>query len=333
MKRTAITITVAACLILIIGGFTRNGPFTTEVQKGFRGVQNHEQLLKEQSFGFAIMADEHGATPINSPHSMRAMKWMKECDTRFVFALGDMEKGCSGHSFVEYAVTNDWFRKSYYPTIGDTEDLCFYEDMGMGDSTGIRSGELYFKLMNMYKRQNVYFNPNNKVEYHAVFQEGNVKLHFISLYFTDEHHGNLENFSAESKQYLLRTLQGIDKDENTFILVAAHTAYGDWVQYLKQSHQEYVLAKVDLLLSGGVHYFSEFKHPYYEKFNGLIISAGSISKPRWGSYPGYIQVHVFENPSELVVQFVNLQNESAALCDTPYSYIKAPLRKGAQLVF
>ena len=148
------------------------------------------------------------------------------------------------------------------------------------------------------------------------------QVHYIVLHFPDNPYNQEIAFPNSSKNYLIKTLNSIQKRENDIIIVSAHSMYGSWIDNLSLEQQKIVTKKCDLLLAGTTHYFERRVLEGSENTGPLMISCGSVNNARWGCNNGFVQVHVVQNPFALVVQYVNTDDIENKLQDNPYSFVK-----------
>ncbi len=284
----------------------------------FKDIRSYKDLKSKRAFSFSIISDLHGETPLTNRNVAKTTKWITEDESKFVLGLGDVDVTCAENCVMSFIVRSDWWSRNYFPTIGDTEDQYFIDDPQ--DET-YKSAQLYLKVLGIHDRENVEVSPDGK-EYYAIINYEGINIHFISLYYTDVIHGNRDLFPPESKEFLINTLNKIDKQANDIIIVGAHTEFGSFIYELDDADKNLVMNKCDLLLSGGVHFFLSNSVEGYVEKGAINISCGSPSKARWGAPNGFVQIHVFKNPLSMVIQYLDLSKEELQLVDTPYSYIK-----------
>lgn len=310
-------------LTLIISGFFAlmslafNPPSKIKTQYGFNQIQNLDELENLEAFSFSIISDNHGASPLDNIQMAKMAKWVENSNDAFVLGVGDHLQKNKDNDFLTYLIRNDWWRANFYPNTADAENDYF--GSGEGD---LKSGSKIYKFIGLEKRPNVEFNPNNSAEYHAKMYQAGVIVHYIVLHFPDHPYDQNIAFSEDSKNYLIKTLNSIQKAENEIIIVSAHSMYGSWIDNLNPAQQKIVNSKCDLLLAGTTHYFERRVLEGQENSGPLMINAGSVNKARWGCNNGFVQVHVVKNPLALVVQYVNTDDSENKLQGAPYSFVK-----------
>lgn len=285
-------------------------------QFGLNQIQTINDLEQSESFSFSIISDNHGASPMDNIQMAKMTKWVEQSQDAFVLGVGDHIQKNKDNDFLTFLIRNDWWRNNFYPAVSDAENDYF----GTGESDW-GSGSKFLNFLGLNKRWNVQMNDNG-AEYYAKLPVNGVMVHYIVLHFPDHPHDQNIAFPETSKQFLINTLNKINKGENDIIIVSAHSMYGSWIDNLSAEQQKVVNKKCDLLLAGTTHFFERRVLDGMENSGPLMISVGSVNKARWGCNNGFVQVHVMKNPLSLVVQYVNTDETENKLQDSPYSYIK-----------
>lgn len=285
-------------------------------QIGLYNIHTLNELENLESFSFSIISDNHGASPMNNINMAKMSKWIQDSDDSFVLGTGDHLKKGTENGFLTFLIRNNWWRNNFYPTIADAENEFFGK--GQGDWG---SGSKLLNILGVDRRSNVSMNENG-AEYYAQMNVNGITVHYIVLHFPDNPYNQNIAFPSSSKNYLINTLNKINKTNKDIIIVSAHSMYGSWIDNLSPEHQKIVNKKCDLLLAGTTHFFERRVPEGLENTGPLMISCGSVNNARWECNNGFVQVHVMQNPLALVVQYVNTDDIENKLQDTPYSYVK-----------
>jgi hypothetical protein len=261
---------------------------------------NHRDIrdLDEAAvFSFAIMSDNKGDSPYSSPVFAHMVEWINESRDAFVIGLGDHVKKDWANDFLTFLQDNEWWHRRFYPNVADGENE--YYGSGQGDWG---AGSQILNEVDMDSRPEVSIR-DNRAEYYARIAVGNYTVHLIQLSFSDTPSDPGSAFREDSREYLIDTLNGIDKGERDIVVLGAHSIWGSWVEVLSEERMRIVMEKADLILSATTHYFTRIIPRGYAYRGGLCLNTGSITHPSGGSDPGYLQVHVLENPLRLVVHY------------------------------
>lgn len=302
--------------VAALGMFAFSPAKPVKVQFGFQGIQSYDDLEDAKSFSFSVISDNHGSSPIDNIEMARMCKWVSDSKDAFVLGVGDHIEKNKENDFLTFLLRNEWWKQNFYPTIADAENAYFGK--GQGDWG---SGKQLLNLLGLPNRWNVEMNKNG-AEYYAKMVVNGVVVHYIVLHFPDNPGDQEIAFPETSKQFLINTLNKIQKADNDIIIVSAHSMYGSWIDNLSKAQQNIVNSKCDLLLAGTTHYFERRVPTGLENSGPLMVSAGSVNKARWGSNNGFLQVHVMKNPLSIIVQYVNTNDNEIQLQNAPNSYIK-----------
>jgi hypothetical protein len=282
-------------------------------------ISTIEDLDNLAAFSFAIMSDHKGK---DITHSLMAQMytWIKASGDSFVVGLGDHLAGGEPYHnpFLEDVKPGGdlFWNKKFYPNIADGENAYF----GSGQSD-YGAGGAFLDHMSFSSKSNVVIQPNG-CEYYAVVDIAGFKIHIIQLYFSDSPVNPTTAFTENTRQFMVNTLNSINKTENDIIIVGAHSIYGEWVQHLSPQRQQILLSKADLVLSATTHFFKRFNYPGFADTGAICLNTGSVSNAKGGSPNGYIQVHVLRNPTKIIVHYHKVESSTRVLADNGYSYIR-----------
>ncbi|MCK5759855.1 MAG: hypothetical protein KAH33_01085 [Candidatus Delongbacteria bacterium] len=282
--------------------------------KPFKDITSMAHLDSISIFSFAIMSDNKGDA-LNKKEFERMDKWVKQTDVEFVIGLGDHVKRSWKNQFVDFLKEDKWWNTNFFPVIADGENE-FY-----GKSQADRSkGKEFFKLTNIRERESVKFTEEGSEYYFKKVIKG-YTLHFIALYYPDSPSNDSIAFPESSKEYLIGILNSIEKSNKDIIIAGAHSRTGYWLNDLSSTQEKVVLDKVDLILSATTHMFQVFNTYGGEKVP-LAINTGAITHPFLFCPGGYVQVNLVEEPTALVVQYINAEKKNRKLQNTYYSAVK-----------
>ena len=282
--------------------------------KPFKGITSMAQLDSMSILSFAIMSDNKGDA-LNKKEFERMDKWVKRSGVEFVIGLGDHVKRSWKNQFVDFLKEDKWWRTHFYPVIADGENEYY------GKSQADRSkGQELFNLTNIKERENVKFTEEGS-EYYAKFEIKGYTIHFISLFYPDNPSDDSIAFPESSKEYLIGILNSIDKSDKDIVIAGAHSRTGYWLNNLSSTQEKVVLDKVDLILSATTHMFQVFNTFGGEKVP-LAINTGAITHPFLFCPGGYVQVNLVEDPTALVVQYINAEKKDRKLQNSYYSAVK-----------
>ncbi|MCK4544537.1 hypothetical protein KAU43_03295 [candidate division WOR-3 bacterium] len=279
-------------------------------------VNTIAKLDKIALFGFAIMSDNKGDSPLNSKECENMVKWIKKSGNRFVIGLGDHVKKGWENSFLVFLKENRWWQDNFYPNIADGEN----EFYGKSQSDW-GAGAPFFNEVNLSKRLNIDIR-DNKCEYYAKIQIDDYTIHLIQLHYPDQPKEDSIAFPEDSKRYLIEVLGKIKKSKKDIIIACAHSRKGFWIDQLSDEQKDMVMNKCDLLLSATTHFFERKIVSGYEDNGPLVINTGSITYPNLYCPYGYIQVHVLENPFSLIVQYINTKRPEIEMQHSEYAFMK-----------
>lgn len=304
-------------IVVVVSGFSafKSAPsleFTT-----ISNIQTSEELNQSSVLSFAVISDNHGIEPYDDIRMARMAKWVRDSKDEFVLGIGDhVSKDHKIGGFPSFVRMNEWWSQNFYPIISDAENA-FY---GKGqDDWG--SGGKFLSDLNIDKRENVQMR-DNKCEYYSQIKAKGYTIHFIALHFPDQPYDVAKAFPEDSRNYLVNTVKNIRKSPKDVIVVAAHSMWGTWIDYLNPEQKKIVMEKCDLVLAGTTHYYEKQTVKGYENSGALVLNAGSVTSPRFGSPAGYLQIHIMEHPFAVVAQFINTEEERMQLRSFPFAYQK-----------
>ena len=114
----------------------------------------------------------------------------------------------------------------------------------------------------------------------------------------------------------------IRKTNKDIIIIAAHSRFGFFTEYLSPELKQLVMQKADLVVSGSTHYF-ERQTSSNMNVGPLILNSGSVTNPRFGSKPGFIQVSILPELQGMHVQFIPVDQQTFQLNSKPYAFFKS----------
>jgi len=279
-------------------------------------VRTIEDLDKIAVFSFAVMSDNNGDSPKNSTEFARMARWIEENSDKFVIGLGDHVVKGSQNSFLPFLAENKWWHDHFYPNVADHENE--YYGVGQWDWG---AGRKILDVVDLRSRKDVEIRPNG-AEYYAKIPVRDYTVHLIQLSYPDEPEDPEEAFKPDSREYLIKTIQGIKKTDKDIIVACAHSCYGTWIHMLSKEERKIVMEKADLVLSATTHYFMRVPVLGYGDHGALCLNTGSITNPRFFSPPGYVQVHVLANPTRLVAQYILTDRDKRELQPSLYAWLK-----------
>lgn len=280
------------------------------------GVSSIQDLDRAAVFSFAVMSDNKGDSPTNSPRFAHMVSWIGESGDRFVIGLGDHVKKGKQNSFLPFLKENAWWHENFYPCAADGEN----EYYGRGqDDWG--AGGAIFREVNLAGRPNVTIRENGCEYYARITVEGYV-IHLIQLHYPDEPAQKSIAFPKESRNWLIATLHSIHKGPKDIVITCAHSHNGFWMQVLSEKQRKTVMDTCDLVFSATTHHWERGTVEGYEHDGALLLNTGSITFPKDSPY-GYIEVHVLENPLRLVAQYIDADSEKRELRESGvFAYVK-----------
>lgn len=313
--KTKLTTTTLSLLFLTLF-FAFKPSVVVKSITAYNNVYTPEDLNNQDLFSFSVISDNHGAGPYDNIQMARTVKWIAKGQDEFVLGLGDHMVRNESNNFLNFILRDEWWKKNFYPSIADGENDYFgYSQADWG------AGRQLLRALNFQNRPNTRMRENG-AEYYTKFSIKGINVHYISLHYPDEPYTLDKCFPLDSRNYLINTLNNIQKSNNDIIIVAAHSRYGTWIDELNEGQKSYVMSKCDLLLSGTTHYFERRIPQGFENKGALVVNASSVNRARFGNHNGFLKIHVMPNPLALVVQHVNTNEQDIQLMHTPDSYVK-----------
>ena len=148
---------------------------------------------------------------------------------------------------------------------------------------------------------------SNGCEYYARIPAEGLTIHLIQLHYSDNPPDINIAFNEDTRQYLVDTLDSIERGPKDIIIVCAHSRTGYWVHELSLQRRQIVMEKCDLVLSATTHVYGRLVVPGYELHGALCLNTGSVNYA--GPSGGYIQVRVYGKARQMLIQYVNTQQE------------------------
>lgn len=310
MKKLIIIFTVI--FMLIVGCYKK-----IDLKHGkIRYVKSITDLDNMSEFKFAIFSDNKGDSNENSKIFFRMKKWIKKTDDKFVIGLGDHLKKGWNNSFLKLIKEDIWWNENFYPNIADGENQ--YYGKGQGDWG---AGGKLLDILNMSVSADVNIRKNG-CEYYLKRKIGDFTIHLIQLHFSDEPKDTKKAFKKDSKDFMFKTLQSIQKSQYDIVIVGSHSRKGFWDDELDKEQFAMLMKKADLVLSATTHFFKRKVIKGHENDGPLFLNTGSITYPYLYSPFGYIQVNILKYPNALVLQYMNAGNTKRELQPNGYAFIK-----------
>ncbi len=279
-------------------------------------IKTIEELDRAAAFSFAIMSDNKGDGPDAKPEFRKMVEWIKEGQDKFVIGLGDHLKKGWKNDFLDFLKNDKFWFNNFYANVADGENEYYGKSQGDWGS-----GAPILEVNKLSEKKHVKIREN-KCEYYARIKVGEYTVHLIQLHYSDSPSDVKIAFNADSKKYLVETLEKIEKGDKDIVIVAAHSRTGFFFEQLDSDQRKIVYEKCDLVLSATTHFFSRLKIKEYGDDGPLYVNTGSITYAAGHCPFGYIQVHVLENPFSLVVQYYDAKKETRQFQHPYYAWIK-----------
>jgi hypothetical protein len=276
-------------------------------------------LDREAAFSFAIMSDHKGLSSVDSERFARMEGWIRDSGDAFVVGLGDHLKINRPNTFLDFLKENRWWHDHFYPNVADGENEYYG---GAQESWGM--GKPILDHVGLEKRPDITLGETG-CDYYAKIPVGAYTVHLIQLHFPDHPRDDKLSFRKISRDFLASRLADLEKGPNDIVVAAAHSISGFWINQLSKTEKDLVAEKCDLMLSATTHHFERKKLAEYGDRGALMINTGSVTYPDSdiiGSVPGYVQVHILENPLRLDVKYLNVDLEQRTLPAGEYAYTK-----------
>lgn len=275
------------------------------------GVASIENLDAKSLFHFAIMSDNKGDSPYSGNHGKnkeksrlsmeRLANWTR--DAEFILGLGDhLVKPGGIDPFLVFIQNDPYWNSKFYPNVADGENQAF----GTGQDDWGAGKKIFDYVDDFWGRDNVE-GQGNGVDYYAFFEKSGFVVHVISLHFSDQGPGLIE----ESRQFMESKLVELkrNKTDKDIILVLAHSRSGDFIKdaNFTPKRKKLLLTTADLCVSATIHTFERYPEYNIKYPNGAVhYNSGSASQT--GSTHGYMEIHVLDNPPRITIQYINLED-------------------------
>ncbi len=290
--------------------------FSVYVNK-MRGIETFQDLHNSKVFSFSVFSDNQGNSPANNLFMARANMHMRKTNDKFILGVGDHLNKASNNEFLFFTCNDPFWRNNFYPSIADGENSIYGSNQSEWGA-----GRGFFDALEIHKRSNVTFSKEG-TDYYAVIKDpSGFNVHFISLYYPDEPAQPELAFRQSSKNFLYSALMGIAKKPNDIIVLAAHSKFGFFTEYLNPELRRLVQLKCDLIVSGSTHYYERQLSNDMTK-GPLIINTGSVTNPRFSSQPGFLQICVLPYHQGIHVQYIGLDENTFEMRSSPYAYFKS----------
>jgi hypothetical protein len=314
--RVKFYIVLAVIIIHLLFSLNYNGSFILNGK--LKNVETYQDIEAQSIFNFSIFSDNHGVSPYENLNFAKANYHIRKTNDVCVLGVGDHLTGTGTNDFLYFICNDPYWRANFYPTISDNENA-FYgssqNDWG--------AGKEFFNAMDFHQKNNLTFSKE-QVDYYAIIEAPkNYKIHWISLYFPDHPEDPRMAFRESSKLFLRRSLSQIVKTHRDIIVIGAHSKYGSWIQELSPDLQKVVMEKADIIVGASTHFYERYQLDGYQNHGPLLLNSGSPVYPRFGSKPGFLQVHVMENHRGLYVNYVDVSKPTMLISSSPNAYFKS----------
>lgn len=240
-------------------------------------------------------------------------KWIREAGDRFILGLGDHVKDNRKNPFLDLIKNDTLWHNHFYPNVADGENEYWGKDQGDWGA-----GAPILDYVDLSKRKNVKIR-DNKCEYYAIEKYDGIKVHIIQLHYSDTPTDPNIAFNESTREYLMNTLENIDKTNNDIIVVLAHT--GPWVNQLSEERKLKLMNKADLILGATTHRYKRYYFLGEDVDTGaLALNTGSVGNSP--TYNGFLQVHVLKNPTRMIVQYQETKHDERELQGKGFAYEK-----------
>ncbi|MFP4458073.1 MAG: hypothetical protein ACLFSQ_00610 [Candidatus Zixiibacteriota bacterium] len=280
------------------------------------GIDSLSQLDSLATFRFIIFSDNKGDSPTSSESFARMIDWTRE--SYCFIGLGDHVKKGWGNSFWDFIQTNQEWTDRFYPNIADGENEYYGKSQGDWGAGGEFLSEI-----GMEKRTNTQIRDNGCEYYSKISCPSDFMIHLIQLHYPDNPPNDSIAFKPDSRKFLIETLESIQRNEKDIIIAAAHSYDGFWFDELSESEQDIIMQKCDLVLSATSHFFEIFD-VIPDSIAPVFINTGSIPHSVAYCPPGYLDVHVLDNPPAIIGQYINANIPIREFQNSDYSFLKIP---------
>ena len=301
-------------LTLLISGVILQS--TGIAEEGLPGVESVDDLDRLADLHFAIMSDNKGDSPLSSVEFARMTAWIKEGHPAFMIGLGDHVKYRWENTFIPWLQSDPWWREHFYPNVADGENEYYSPTHSQSD---YGEGAPILDLVALEAHANV-IRPN-KSEYYAQISVGDYTVHLIQMHFSDQPMNAAVAFPESSQAWMMATLKDIEKREKDLIIVAAHSRTGSWDMVLSPERRQFLLNKVDLVLSATTHRFEVWVPEGFEGGDAVCINTGAVNYPGPMTPNGYVEIHLIKSMG-VVGQYIDLTQTGRRLQRGRFAWIK-----------
>ena len=301
-------------LTLLISGVILQS--TGIAEEGLPGVESVDDLDRLADLHFAIMSDNKGDSPLSSVEFARMTAWIKEGHPAFMIGLGDHVKYRWENTFIPWLQSDPWWREHFYPNVADGENEYYSPTHNQSD---YGEGAPILDLVALEAHANV-IRPN-KSEYYAQISVGDYTVHLIQMHFSDQPMNAAVAFPESSQAWMMATLKDIEKREKDLIIVAAHSRTGSWDMVLSPERRQFLLNKVDLVLSATTHRFEVWVPEGFEGGDAVCINTGAVNYPGPMTPNGYVEIHLIKSMG-VVGQYIDLTQTGRRLQRGRFAWIK-----------
>ena len=285
-------------------------------EEGLPGVESVGDLDRLADLHFAIMSDNKGDSPLSSVEFARMTAWIKEGHPAFMIGLGDHVKYRWENTFIPWLQSEPWWREHFYPNVADGENEYYSPTHSQSD---YGEGAPILDLVALEAHANV-IHPN-KSEYYAQISVGDYTVHLIQMHFSDQPMDAAVAFPESSQVWMMATLKDIEKREKDLIIVAAHSRTGSWDMVLSPERRQFLLNKVDLVLSATTHRFEVWVPEGFEGGDAVCINTGAVNYPGPMTPNGYVEIHLIKSMG-VVGQYIDLTQTGRRLQRGRFAWIK-----------
>ena len=301
-------------LTLLISGVILQS--TGIAEEGLPGVESVGDLDQLADLHFAIMSDNKGDSPLSSVEFTRMTAWIKEGHPAFMIGLGDHVKYRWENTFIPWLQSDPWWREHFYPNVADGENEYYSPTHSQSD---YGEGAPILDLVALEAHANV-IRPN-KSEYYAQISVGDYTIHLIQMHFSDQPMDAAVAFPESSQVWMMATLKDIEKRGKDLIIVAAHSRTGSWDMVLSPERRQFLLNKVDLVLSATTHRFEVWVPEGFEGGDAVCINTGAVNYPGPMTPNGYVEIHLIKSMG-VVGQYIDLTQTGRRLQRGRFAWIK-----------
>ena len=301
-------------LTLLISGVILQS--TGIAEEGLPGVESIGDLDRLADLHFAIMSDNKGDSPLSSVEFARMTAWIKEGNPAFMIGLGDHVKYRWENTFIPWLQSDPWWREHFYPNVADGENE-YYSPTHRQSDYG--EGAPILDLVELDAHASV-IRPN-KSEYYAQISVGDYTVHLIQMHFSDQPEDAAVAFPESSRAWMMEALKGIEKREKDLIIVAAHSQAGSWDMVLSPERRQFLLNKVDLVLSATTHRFEAWVPEGFEAGDAVCVNTGAVNYPGPMTPNGYVEIHLIESVG-VVGQYIDLTRTDRRFQRGRFAWIK-----------